>query len=292
VTPRPSPARRLYRYAQPHHRDIALATTCSVANKLFDLAPPGLIGAAIDVVVNGEQSLLARLGIIDVMHQLWVLAGLTLVIWVLESVFEYAFAVLWRNLAQTVQHDLRMDAYAHTQGLEMAWFEDRSTGGLLAILNDDINQLERFLDGGINELLQVATTVLVVGITFFALAPGVAGLAFIPVPFILWGSFHFQARIAPRYTVVRERVGLLSGQLANNLSGIATIKSFNAEAREVARIGQLSQDYQAANRAAIRLSSAFSPLIRMVIVCGFVATLVYGGLRSPRPASWPSAPTA
>lgn len=271
------PARRLYRYAGPHHREIALATTCSVANKLFDLAPPGLIGAAIDVVVNGEDSFIARLGVVDVMAQLWVIAGLTLVIWVLESVFEYLFAVLWRNLAQTVQHDLRMDAYAHTQDLELAWFEDRSTGGLLAILNDDVNQLERFLDGGANELLQVATTVLVVGATFFALAPGVAGLAFLPVPFILWGSFRFQARIAPRYTVVRERVGLLSGQLANNLSGIATVKSFNAETREVERIGRLSQDYQQSNRAAIRLSSAFSPLIRMVIVCGFVATLVYGG---------------
>lgn len=277
MSSRASPARRLYRYAASHHRDIALATTCSVANKLFDLAPPGLIGAAIDVVVNGEESFIARLGVVDVMAQLWVIAGLTLVIWVLESVFEYLFAVLWRNLAQSIQHELRMDAYAHTQELELAWFEDRSTGGLLAILNDDVNQLERFLDGGANELLQVTTTVLVVGATFFALAPGVAGLAFLPVPFILWGSFHFQAKIAPRYMVVRERVGLLAGQLANNLSGIATVKSFNAEAREVERIGRLSLDYQRSNRAAIRLSSAFSPLIRMVIVCGFVATLVYGG---------------
>ncbi len=277
MSSRASPARRLYRYAASHHRDIALATTCSVANKLFDLAPPGLIGAAIDVVVNGEESFIARLGVVDVLAQLWVIAGLTLVIWVLESVFEYLFAVLWRNLAQSIQHELRMDAYAHTQELELAWFEDRSTGGLLAILNDDVNQLERFLDGGANELLQVTTTVLVVGATFFALAPGVAGLAFLPVPFILWGSFHFQAKIAPRYMVVRERVGLLAGQLANNLSGIATVKSFNAEAREVERIGRLSLDYQRSNRAAIRLSSAFSPLIRMVIVCGFVATLVYGG---------------
>ncbi|MCB9727376.1 MAG: ABC transporter ATP-binding protein [Deltaproteobacteria bacterium] len=277
VSAAPSPARRLYRYARPHRRDIVLATTCSVANKLFDLAPPGLIGAAIDVVVNGETSFIARLGVVDVMAQLWLLAALTLVIWVLESVFEYLYAVRWRNLAQTIQHELRMDAYAHTQELELAWFEDRSTGGLLAVLNDDINQLERFLDGGANELLQVGTTVVVVGAAFFALAPGVAGLAFLPVPFILWGSFRFQARIAPRYALVRERVGLLAGQLANNLGGIVTVKSFNAEAREVARIGELSRDYQQANRAAIRLSSAFSPLIRMVIVCGFVATLVYGG---------------
>ena len=71
--------------------------------------------------------------------------------------------LLWRNLAQTVQHELRVEAYDHLQKLEMAYFEAGSSGRLLAILNDDINQLERFLDHGANEILQLITTVLVVG---------------------------------------------------------------------------------------------------------------------------------
>ena len=118
--------------------------------------------------------------------------------WALESAFEYAFAVLWRNLAQTAEHELRMEAYTHLQQLEMSYFEDRSTGELLALLNDDVNQLERFLDVGANQLLQVATTVIVVGATFFAFAPKLALIAFVPVPIVLWGSIRFQARIAPR----------------------------------------------------------------------------------------------
>ncbi len=92
-------------------------------------------------------------------------------VWVLESVFEYAYQVLWRNLAQTIQHEARLDAYAHVQGLEMAYFEDRSTGGLLAVLNDDVNQLERFLDRGANDILQVLTTVVLVGAAFFVRIP-------------------------------------------------------------------------------------------------------------------------
>ena len=59
---------------------------------------------------------------------------------------------MWRNLAQTVQHEFRLDAYSHIQELEMAWFSDQSKGELMSILNDDINQLERFLDKGANEL--------------------------------------------------------------------------------------------------------------------------------------------
>jgi ATP-binding cassette subfamily B protein len=170
-----------------------------------------------------------------------------------------------------------LEAYAHEQGLDVAFFEDASTGGLLSILNDDINQLERFLDGGANDLLQVATTVVVIGAIFFALAPAVAVFAFVPIPFILWGSFLYQKRLEPRYAEVRRRVGVLNSLLANNLGGIATIKSFTAEAHEVRRVDAESREYQNANRKAIVLSSAFSPLIRMVIVVGFTLTLVLGG---------------
>lgn len=256
---------------------LIAATSFSVLNKLFDLAPPALIGAAVDVVVRKEASVLASFGVVDVMDQLLVLALLTAVVWALESAFEYAYAVLWRNLAQTMQHNLRIDAYGHVQSLELAYFEDRTTGGLMAILNDDINQLERFLDGGANALLQVATTVIAVGAVFFGVSPTVAVLAFVPVPVILFGSFRFQARIAPRYAVVRERVSELNGMLANNLGGISTIKSFAAESREIDRLRASSDAYRDANREAIRMSSAFVPLIRMAILVGFIATLVWGG---------------
>ncbi len=273
------PLRRLWRYASGHRRRVLVAATFSVLNKTFDLAPPILIGMAVDVVVAREQSFLASF-VEGPRPQLVLLAVLTFVIWALESLFEYLYAVWWRNLAQTVQHELRLEAYAHVQSLELAYFEDRSTGGLMAILNDDVNQLERFLDGGANDLLQVLTTVVLIGAGFFAIAPGVAWLAFLPIPLILWGSFRFQHRIAPRYATVRARAGDLNAQLANSLGGIATIKSFTAEEREVARIGAGSDEYRAANRLAIRLSSAFSPLIRVAVLLGFTATLLLGGFRA------------
>jgi len=271
------PLMRLWRYAGPHRRRIILASLGSILNKVFDLAPPALIGAAVDVVVQQENSLIARMGFPDTRTQLLVLAGLTLVVWGMESLFQYFYAVLWRNLAQTLQHELRVDTYGHVQSLELTYFEDKSTGGLMSVLNDDINQLERFLDIGANQILQVVTTVLVIGGIFFSVAPTVAWMAVLPMPFIIWGSIRFQSLLAPRYAKVREMVGLLNGQLANNLSGIATIKSFTAEEYELDRIQKESDRYRESNRRAIRLSSAFVPLIRMVIVTGFIAILVFGG---------------
>ncbi|MEQ8538473.1 MAG: ABC transporter ATP-binding protein [Coleofasciculus sp. D1-CHI-01] len=275
-----SPLKRLFAYGHNYRTEIRQAIACSILNKIFDLAPPALIGAAVDVVVQKEDSLIAQLGVTDIFTQLLILAGLSLIIWGLESLFEYAYSRLWRNLAQTIQHDLRLDAYAHLQSLDLAYFEDRSTGRLMSILNDDINQLERFLDVGANEILQVSTTVVIIGVAFLILAPGVAWMALLPMPFILWGSIAFQRRLAPRYAEVREKVSLLNGQLANNLTGITTIKSFTAEAYEIQRISAQSEAYRQSNRRAIALSAAFVPLIRILILLGFIGILIYGGMEA------------
>lgn len=278
--PRP-PLRRLWHYADGHRRQAWLATLMSVLNTAADIAPPFLIGIAVDIVVEGQDSLVGRLtGVQSPRDQLLVLAAVTVVVWLVESATQYASELLWRNLAQTVQHEARMDAYAHIQQLDLAAFEDRTSGGLLAILNDDINQLERFLDKGAEEILTVATSVVLIGVTYLVLAPVIGVVAFLPMPIILWGALRFQRRLEPRYRVVREQVGQLSSSLANNLGGIATIKAFGTEAREVERIGAESETYREANRAAIRLSSAFVPLIRIAILVGFTAILVIGGLQT------------
>ena len=275
-----APLRRLLVHLAPQRRLVIAAVSCSLLNKLFDLAPPALIGLAVDVVVRGQQSLLAAFGVATVGQQLWVLALLTFVVWAAESLFEYLYDVLWRNLAQTTQHRLRLQAYDHLQQLELAFFEQDSSGRLMTLLNDDINQLERFLDRGANQILQLITTVLVVGLGMAAVAPQVAVFAYLPIPVILWGSLRFQRQLAPRYREVRARAGDLASRLANNLGGMLTIKSFTAEALELEQLRRESQAYRSSNGRAIRLSAAFIPLIRFAILFAFLAILLVGGFQA------------
>ena len=271
------PFRRLLSHMKGHRKTIRLASFCSVTNKIWDLAPPLLIGLAVDVVVLKEDSFLAGLGYSDPWNQLILLSVLTFLIWGLESLFEYFYGVLWRNLAQSVQHELRLDTFNHVQKQGMGWFDERQKGDVLAILNDDINQLERFLDKGANDLLQVSTTVIVVGAVFLFISWEVALLAIIPIPLIVWGSFKYQRSLEPKYAEVRNAAGKMNALLENDLSGMSTIQSFTSEEIEVNRVEKLSNDYREANRSAIRLSAAFTPLIRMAILCGFTATLLLGG---------------
>ncbi len=271
---------RLLQYARGYRRRIVLASVCSMLNTFFDVLPEVLIGIAIDVVVNREDSFLSVLGVVTPQSQILVLAAVTLVVWGFESLFQYLYLLLWRNLAQDLQADMRQDAYEQVQRQDMGYFESRSSGSLTAVLNDDVNQLERFLDTGANDILQVFMTVFFVSAVFFIVSPSIALVAIMPIPVIVWGAFFFMKRQSPLYARVREEVAGLANRLAANIGGIATIKAFTAEPREAQRLAAASAAYVQANRDAIRLSSAFVPMIRMAILIGFVATFILGGLRA------------
>ncbi|MBW3574715.1 MAG: ABC transporter ATP-binding protein/permease [Actinobacteria bacterium] len=272
------PLVRLWRYATGHRRRMVWAAAATTVNKFADVAPELLIGAAVDVIVQGGDSFVSRLfGVEDRFDQLLVIAGINVVVWVIESLFQYIAERGWRNLAQSIEHDARVDAYGHIQDLEVAWFEDNSSGGLLAVLNDDVNQLERFLDTGAATIIATFWNVVLVGAVFAVTSWQLALLAFVPIPVIVLGSVRYQRLLAPLYTRVRDRVSDLSSTLVTNLGGITTIKAFTAEDREAARVRRVSDDYRVANREAIKRSSAFIPMIRMAILAGFTCTLLIGG---------------
>ena len=267
----------LFNYALEQDTKVRRGIVYSVLNKIFDLAPPILIGIAIDIVVEGSDSFIGNLGYSDRRQQLIILAVLTFIIWGLESAFDYIAAVTWRNISQDIEHSLRTDAFNNVLGLDLAFFENKSSGRLMAILNDDVNQLETFLDNGANRLVQTATTVLVIGGTFLYISPLVAVFAFIPIPIIIFGSLRFTNRIAERYTKIRNDIENLNANLSNSITGILTVKSFNREKKESERITLSSNEVKSANYHAIRLSAAFIPIIRIAILFGFTATLLIGG---------------
>ena len=271
---------RLFSYGKKYRFMAIRASLYSVLNKFFDVMPEILIGVAIDVVVRKESSFVARLGFASPTAQILVIAGLTLIIWVCESIFEYLYGVNWQNLAQMTQHDLRMDAYRHMQNLDMEWFDERHSGQLVSILNDDINQLERFLNVGANSILQVAASVVFIGSVFFYISWDIACVAILPIPVIIWGAARYKGIAEPLYARVRDKASKIASRLTSNISGIATIKAFAAESFEAETVSRLSMDYVESNKSAIQVSSAFTPIIRMAILSGFVATLILSGFKT------------
>ncbi|HKV09081.1 MAG TPA: ABC transporter ATP-binding protein [Thermoanaerobaculia bacterium] len=268
---------RLFAYLGAYRGRLTLATSASVANKILDLMPPLLVGWVIDSLRGRPPQWISSLaGTADPWSMAVVLAGLSVVIFFFESFFQWMYQAGFMGLAQEVQHDLRMDVYNRLQSREIAFFEEHRLGEILAMLNDDVNQLERFLNTGFNELVQLAVLFAFSFVVMLPISWQLSLIAMAPIPVILWGSLLYQRKVEPRYRRVREGVGGLASRLENNIGGIHVIKSFTAEDFETERVRRASDEYRSANFAAIRLSALYVPLIRMAIVVGFAGVLLLG----------------
>ncbi|HVV68538.1 MAG TPA: ABC transporter ATP-binding protein [Gammaproteobacteria bacterium] len=268
---------QLFHYLIHYKGRLSFAAIASILNKIFDLMPPLLVGWVVATlsgqIPNWIQVLLPN-------HNIWTLAIflaiLSVLIFGLESVTQWLADRAFMMLAQDVQHDLRIATYEKIQAREIAFFENHRMGETLAMLNDDVNQLERFLNSGFSDLLQLATLMVFSCFVLFATSWQLALIGMAPIPLIIWGSLKFQHYIGPRYRLMRDSVGQLSSRLENNLSGIMVIKSFTAENFETARVTAASNQYRKTNYHAINLSTLFVPLIRMCVACGFAGVLLAG----------------
>ncbi len=271
------PMRRLFTYLGNYKNSLWSSSIYAVLNKIFDLFPPIITAWTIDAVSGETPAFISNIfGFEGAKEAIIFLAILTFVVFGLESFFEWLFQRGFMRLAQNVQHDLRLQAYDHLQKREVAFFEEQRTGNLMSILNDDINQLERFLNTSFWEILHQITLFLFAGISLWLVSPKLTLVGIAPIPFIIIGSILYQRIIAPHYKKIREAVGMLSSRLENNIGGIMVVKSFTAEKFEKQRVEDISQDYRDANFGAIGISTLYSPLIRIFITIGFVGGLTWG----------------
>lgn len=268
---------RLFRYLRSYRRTVIWASASSVLNKILDLMPPLLVGWLIDTLAGAPPGWLGGwFGIADAWAGAMFISLSIVVIFGFESFFEWGFQIGFKRLAQRVQHDLRIDAYDQLQHRELAYFEQSRTGNLLAILSDDVNQLERFLNAGFNEILQLVVLFIFASIALMLYSIPLALIGISAIPLIVVGSIYYQHRIAPRYQRMREAAGELGSRLENNISGIMVIKSFTGEAYEKDRVAASSAAYREANLAAIDLNARYVPLIRMFIALGFAGCMLLG----------------
>lgn len=279
LDPVDAPMARLFGYLRPFRRRLAGACAASVTNKILDLMPPILTAWLVDVAAGKPEPWITVIAGDGVTAQLVTVGVLTVVIFGAESFFQWLYSLAFQRLAQDVQHRLRGDAYRAMQRREIEFFEEHRLGQTLSMLQEDVNQLERFLSpgSGLNAILQVVVVCGFALVVLFSISPTLAAVCLGPMPFIVWGSFKFSKMLDPRYRDVRAAAGEVTARLENNVAGILVIQSFTAEEQEAARLDRASDAYREANRRAITISAAFIPVLRMAIALGFAGMMVLGG---------------
>lgn len=277
-----NPLRFILSYLFKKPLPLVLATCCTIINKVADILPEVLIGIAIDVVTGGGNSLLDSWGFTSPRTQLIILAGVTILIWIAESVFEFLYIVLWGRIAQRVQREVRVDTYNHLQKLPLSFFNTMRIGRLTAILNDDINEFEYILgaarDQGFSGIIQLCLSTILIGGIFCYISPQIALIAMMPIPFVAALGIFFRERISSAYGIVREMGSTIASVISHNVGGIMSIKGFGTEEHERRRVVKVSKDYERASVYAVYMNGMFAPLVRVFVLTGFVYTLIKGGM--------------
>jgi ATP-binding cassette subfamily B protein len=282
------PIRSLLAYARPYWLRLGAGVFASFLTRFARLVPPIIVATAIDRVVlrSGEPGLLADAGVVPggeiageaarvmLLERLVVIAVMA---YLLRSVTRFASRYLLQSTAQKVQRDLRNDTYDHIQHLSMDFFVSHQTGGMMSILNSDINRLEQFLNTEFRQMIRVVATVGGISVVLWLYSPKLALIALAPVPIIGLASGLFLNWIEPRYKLIRETVARLNTRLENNIGGTAVIKAFNRHAFERERVAEQSQTYHDEKVAALRIRRAFFASLRLTTGVVFVLVLYIGG---------------
>jgi ATP-binding cassette subfamily B protein len=279
----------LLAYARPYWPRVTLGVVAAFCTRFARLVPPILVATAIDRIILGpaDPGLLAWIGLLPpdpivgtaartaLLERLVAIAALA---YVIRSLTRFGSRYLLQSAAQKIQRDLRNDTYDHLQHLSMDFFVDHQTGGMMSILNSDINRLEQFLNTEFRQLIRVVATVGGIAVVLWTYSPKLAVIALAPVPLIGVASGRFLTWIEPRYKSIRESVARLNTRLENNLGGAAVIKTFNRYAVERDRVAERSQDYHDEKVAALRIRRAFFAALRLLTGVVFVLVLYVGGM--------------
>ncbi|WP_126661971.1 ABC transporter ATP-binding protein [Haloterrigena salifodinae] len=279
--------RPLWRLFQEYAPDrLGWFTAGMLANfvaRMASLVPPLLLGTAIDAIFAGDGAF--ELPIVPnawlpttQMAQFWfsiaAIAGSFLVV----ALFTWIYGVTANLFAHGVMHAVRVDSFEKMQRLDMTFFDDKETGEVMAVLNNDTQNLEMFLD---NALMNSARLLVMVG--------GIAGVLFylnwqlalvtlVAIPAMVAFTIWFMRVVEPRYVRQRSAVGWLNTRLENSLSAVTLTKATNSESHEIDRVRRASRRLYEDTMAVLRLSYFYRPGMELLAGLAFAGTFLVGGL--------------
>jgi len=254
----------------------------SVLQMLMELVPSFVLSVAIDSLffdtrpfslpfvprdwlptTAGDQFLLA--------------AALIAVAYALNSILGWANSYLWNRFSQHFQHAVRVDTYDAMQRREADFFDNKQTGEVMSVLNNDVNQLENFLTTNLNSLIAIVVRVGGMGLVMLLINWRLALIPVAAIPLLGYLSHRFVRAIHPKYQDVRSAVGALNSRLENNIGGIETVKAFTTESFETDRVRDASRDYLDAQWDAIRTRILFFPSLQATTAAAYVSVFLVGG---------------
>ena len=271
--------RRLLGFLSPYRRGLSISWGLASLAMVGTVALPALTGGAVEAIKRGATA--------EHLHHAATRAHerdvlLTLAVAILAVVLARWGLTVWRRmiagrLSLGVEYDLRRLMYAQLQRLELGFFDHQQTGQLMSRATVDLQAVRFFLGYGLVFILQSVLTIALAGAVMIVVNPGLGLIALIPVPFVVLISYRYGRRARPAIQETQQRIGELTADAEENISGVRVVKAFAREDRQLTRFRTtVGRVFDQAMRVT-RLEARYNPAIAFLPQLGLAAVLLIGG---------------
>jgi ABC-type multidrug transport system fused ATPase/permease subunit len=257
--------RALYRLARPYRGRTLLATVSLLGATAVSLAPPYLVGRAVDEVRRGDTHLLVWLVVA------FVAAG------VLGIVFSYAQTYFTGWTGERMLADLRNNLFRHLQRLSLGFYERNRAGVIISRLTNDVEALDQLVTDGVSSLVQNTLTLVGTAVLLFFLDWRLALASMTVMPLMTLATAWFRKRSGRAYRSVRETLGLVTATLAEDIAGMRVLQSFTREDAAQENFRRIADDYRVSNMRTVVLSGLYFPFVDFLSSAATAVVLGYGG---------------
>ncbi len=275
---------RLFRkYGYEKKKYFLVGGISSVFSRVTELVPALVLGIAVDSLFFDTrpfsfpffpQQLIPSSSFDQLLFAVGLIGGA----YYFGAVFSWLNSWSWNIFSQHIQHDIRTDTYDAIQASWIGFFEDKQTGEIMSILNNDVNSLEKFFTDSLNRIIRIIVRVGGMAVIMLVLNWQLALIPIITIPFLAITSYKFVEIIYPKYKDVRSKVGDLNSRLENNIGGIKTVKAYNTETFESQRVKNESKGYLESQLDAVSTRIKFYPVLKTITSTGYLATFLVGGI--------------
>jgi ABC-type multidrug transport system fused ATPase/permease subunit len=256
---------RLLGFLRPYRRGVIASLVLAALAMGCTVAIPWLTGRAVDRITHHDKPGLRYLAVGVI--------AISLVRLVL-SIYRRLVA---GKVSLAIEYDLRNLIYAHLQRLELGFFAGQQTGQLMSRATVDLSSVRFFLGYGLVFILQSGLTLVLGATAMFVLQPGLAALALIPVPFVVVVATRYGFRSRPALQEVQQRIGEVTADVEENISGVRVVKAFAAEDRQLERFRRSVARVFDQSMVATRMAAYYNPLLAFLPNLGLAVILLLGG---------------
>jgi len=256
----------LWRLTQPYRGRTALSVVSLLTATATALAPPYLAKYALDDAVNGHGG--SRLFVVVA---IFVAAGLAN--WGMTYVETYLTG--W--VGERILADLRVRLFEHLQRLSLGFYERNRAGVIISRLTNDVEAIDQLVTDGVTSLVQNTLTLLGTAIILFILDWRLALATCAVIPLMGVATAVFRTRSARAYAAVRERLGLVTATLAEDIAGMRIVQAFTREQPAFENFRAVALRYRDANMQTIVLNGIYFPIVDLLSTVALAVVLAYGG---------------